>query len=232
MKKLLYYLPLILIVFSLITLSSCVDIDRKIKINADGSGTETQNFSIDKTFYDLIYTMVNSLDSTKAKGIKDSLYNHEDMLSKIRENLSKQDGVELINLSGTTNADSSSTYNFTYNFNTIEKLGYATNISPKELSGEEQNKSVVIWKDDGNKVNFSLLYKPNTDNDNSNAENNKAFAYLFANKDIKFEIEFPYDIETCNAKSFSGKTGNWVFPLVDLMKDKDSKLYLEATFSK
>jgi hypothetical protein len=216
----------------MITLSSCVDIDRKIKINADGSGTETQNFSIDKTFYDLIFSMVNSLDSTKSKGVKDSLYNHEDMLSKIRENMSKQDGVEIVNLTGTTNADSSTTYNFTYNFKTIDKLGYATNISPNELSGEEQNKSVVIWKDDGSKVNFSLLYKPNTDNDNSNAENNKAFAYLFANKNIKFEIEFPYEIATCNAKSFSGKTANWVFPLVDLMKDKDSKLYLEATFNK
>ena len=146
--------------------------------------------------------------------------------------MSKQDGVEIVNLTGTTNADSSTTYNFTYNFKTIDKLGYATNISPNELSGEEQNKSVVIWKDDGNKVNFSLLYKPNNDTDNSNAENNKAFAYLFANKNIKFEIEFPYEIETCNAKSFSGKTGKWVFPLVDLMKDKDSKLFMEATFSK
>jgi hypothetical protein len=232
MKNLMYKLPLILLAIGLISLNSCIDIDRKIKINADGSGTETQNFNIDRTFYDLIFSMVNSMDSTKSKGVKDSLYNHEDMLGKIRENLSKQEGIEIVDLTGTTNADSSTTYKFTYNFNKVEKIGYATNISPKELSGEEKNKSDVVWKDNGNKINFSLLYKPNSDTENSNDENNKAFAYLFANKNINFEIEFPYDIESCNAKNFSGKIGTWAFPLTELMKNKDNKLYLEATLVK
>ena len=176
-----------------------------------GSGTETQTFNIDRTFYVLIFSMVNSMDSTKSKGIRDSLYNHEDMLGKIRENLSKQEGIEIIDLTGKTNADSSTTYNFTYKFTNVNKIGYATNISPKELSGEEKSTSEVVWRENGNKINFSLLYKPNNENDNSNEENNKAFAFLFANKNISFEIEFPYEIETSNGKSFSGKTGTWVF---------------------
>ena len=231
-RKLISVLPIALITMFLLTLSSCVDIDRKIKINADGSGSETQTFNIDRTFYDLIFSMVSSMDSVKSMSIKDSLYNHEDMLGKIRENLSKQEGMEITELTGTTNADSSTTYKFNYKFNSIDKIGYATNISPKELSGEEKNKSEVKWKDNGDKINFSLLYKPNTENDNSNEDNNKAFAFLFANKNIKFEIEFPYNIETSNGLSFNGKTGSWSFPLVELMKNKDQKIYLEAVLIK
>jgi hypothetical protein len=232
MKKLFNILPLVIIALILFSLSSCIDIDRKIKINADGSGSETQTFNIDRTFYDLIFSMVSSMDSSKSKSIKDSLYNHEDMLGKIKENLSKQEGIEIVELSGTTNADSSTTYRFNYKFNSIEKIGYATNISPEELSGKESNKSEVIWKDNGDKINFSLLYKPNTEKDNSNEDNNKALAFLFANKNIKFEIEFPYNIEKSNGQSFNGNTGSWTFPLVELMKNKDQKLYLEATLFK
>ena len=231
-RKLISVLPIALITMFLLTLSSCVDIDRKIKINADGSGSETQTFNIDRTFYDLIFSMVNSMDSVKSKGIKDSLYNHEEMLGKIRENLSKQEGIEITELTGTTNADSSTTYKFNYRFNKIEKIGYATNISPKELSGEEQNKSEVTWKDNGDRINFTLLYKPNNEGENSNDENNKAFAFLFANKNVKFEIEFPYNIESSNGQSFNGKTGNWTFPLVDLMNNKDKKIFLEVTLTK
>lgn len=232
MKKLIQKLPLLLIVITLITLSSCVDIDRKIKINADGSGTETQTFSIDKSFYDLIFSMVSSMDSTQSKGIKDSLYNHEDMLKNIRGNFGKEEGIEMVDLSGKTNADSSTTYQFTYNFAKIDKIGFATNLSPKELSGEDKNTSVVVWKDNGNTVNFSLLYKPKDDGENSSEANNQSFAFMFANKSVKFEIEFPFDIEKSNGKSFSGKTGSWVFPLDELMKNKDNRIYLEATLKK
>ena len=232
MKKLISKFPLLILAISLISLSSCIDIDRKIKINTDGSGSETQTFNIDRTFYDLIFSMVNSMDSTKSKGVKDSLYNHEDMLGKIRENFSNQEGVELVDISGKTNADSSTTYMFTYNFTKIDKIGFATNVSPKELSGEEKSTSEVVWKDNGNKINFSLLYKPKDEGEDSNESNNQAFSFLFANKNINFEIEFPYEIETSNGKSFSGKTGTWVFPLSELMMNKDNKLYLEATLNK
>jgi hypothetical protein len=232
MRKLTTKLTLFLIVISLISLSSCIDIDRKIKINADGSGQETQTFNIDRMFYDLMFNMVNSMDSTQSKGVKDSLYNHEDMLSQIRDGFGKQEGVEIVDLSGTTNADSSSTYKFTYKFSKVEKIGFATNVSPEELSGKEKSTSEVIWKDNGNNINFSLLYKPKDGNNMSNETNNQSFAFLFANKNIKFEIEFPYNIEKSNSISFSGKTGRWVFPLSELMLNKDQKLYLEATLVK
>jgi hypothetical protein len=232
MKKLISKFPLLILAISLISLSSCIDIDRKIKINADGSGSETQTFNIDRTFYDLIFSMVNGMDSTKSKGLKDSLYNHEDMLKQIRNNFSKQEGAELIDLTGVTNEDSSTTYKFTYTFTKVDKLGFATNISPKELSGEEKSTSEVLWKDNGNTVYFSLLYKPKDEGENSNESNNQAFAFMFEKKNIKFEIEFPYDIEKSNGKNFNGRTGSWIFPLEEIMKGKDNKLFLEATLKK
>jgi hypothetical protein len=232
MRKKLFYLPLLFIAVSLFTLSSCLDINRKIKVNPDGSGNEVQTFKIDKMFYDLIFGLVSGLDSSKAKNVKDSLYNHDDMLKTIRENLSKKEGIEIVSLTGVTNSDSSSTYTFDYNFNYIDKIGYATNISPKELSGEEKSKSQIVWKDNGNSIYFSLLYTPDSGKEPTESDNNRAFSYLFAGKNVSFEIEFPYEIESSNALNVSGKKCIWTFPISDMMLEKDKKLFLEATLKK
>lgn len=232
MRKKLFYLPLLFLAVSLFTLSSCLDINRKIKVNPDGSGNEVQTFKIDKMFYDLIFGLVQGLDSGKAKTVKDSLYNHEDMLKTIRENLGKKEGIEIVSLTGVTNEDSSSTYIFDYNFNSVEKIGYATNISPKELSGVEKNKSQVVWKDEGSTIYFSLLYTPDSNKDTTENENNKAFSFIFANKNVNFDIEFPYEIESSNAMNISGNKAVWTFPISDMMLEKDKRLFLEATLKK
>ncbi|MFA7362020.1 MAG: hypothetical protein WC139_13390 [Candidatus Kapaibacterium sp.] len=232
MKNLKFYLPVSFAIISMLMLSSCLNIDRKIKINADGSGTESQTFNIDRTFYDLIYTMVQALDSTRAISVKDSLYNHDEMLKPIRTNLSSKEGIELISLTGLTNEDSSATYKFEYNFDNVAKIGYATNISAKDVSAEKENKSEIVWNDNGNTVNFSLLYKPDPGDDINQEENTKAFSFLFANKNVNFEIEFPYEIESSNAINVTGNKGVWTFPVSELMLDKTKKLYIEAVLRK
>ena len=232
MKNSRFYILTLIAILSMITLSSCLNIDRKIKINSNGTGTEVQTFDIDRRFYELLITMVQSLDSTKAKSVRDSLYNHETMLIPIRENLGSKEGIQLISLTGVTNEDSSVTYRFEYNFDDVSKLGYATNISAKEMSGEQQSKSEIIWKDNGNTVNFSLLYKPDPGDDMNQEDNMKAFSFLFANKNVNFEIEFPYEIESSNAINTSGTKGVWSFPVSELMLDKTKKLFLEAVLRK
>ena len=232
MKNLRFYVLAVTVIISMMSLSSCLNIDRKIKINSNGTGTEVQTFDIDRRFYELLITMVQSLDSTKAKSVRDSLYNHETMLIPIRENLGSKEGIQLISLTGVTNEDSSVTYRFEYNFDDVSKLGYATNISAKEMSGEQQSKSEIIWKDNGNTVNFSLLYKPDPGDDMNQEDNMKAFSFLFANKNVNFEIEFPYAIESSNAINTSGTKGVWSFPVSELMLDKTKKLYLEAVLRK
>ena len=232
MKNSRFYILTLIAILSMITLSSCLNIDRKIKINSNGTGTEVQTFDIDRRFYELLITMVQSLDSTKAKSVRDSLYNHETMLIPIRENLGSKEGIQLISLTGVTNEDSSVTYRFEYNFDDVSKLGYATNISAKEMSGEQQSKSEIIWKENENTINFSLLYKPDPGEDVNQEDNMKAFSFLFANKNVNFEIEFPYAIESSNAINTSGTKGVWSFPVSELMLDKTKKLFLEAVLRK
>ncbi len=232
MKNLRFYVLAVTVLISMMTLSSCLNIDRKIKINSNGTGTEVQTFDIDRRFYELLFTMVQSLDSAKAKSVRDSLYNHETMLIPIRENLGSKEGIQLISLTGVTNEDSSVTYRFEYNFDDVSKLGYATNISAKEMSGEQQSKSEIIWKENENTINFSLLYKPDPGDDVNQEDNMKAFSFLFANKNVNFEIEFPYAIESSNAINTSGTKGVWSFPVSELMLDKTKKLYLEAVLRK
>ena len=232
MKNIRFYLLTGIAIISMLSISSCLSIERKIRINADGTGTEVQTFNIDRKFYELIYSMVQAMDSTKAASVRDSLYNHEDMLKPIRTNLSSKEGIELISLTGTTNNDSSTTYRFEYNFNDVSKIGYATNISAKDISGEQENKSEVVWKDNGSTINFSLLYKPDPGDDLNQEENNKAFSFLFANKNVNFEIEFPFNIESSNAISTTGNKGTWTFPVSELMLDRTKKLYLEAVLKK
>lgn len=232
MNRIKLYIITAVAALSAFSLSSCIDIDRKIRINADGTGTEVQTFNIDRTFYELIYSMMQALDSTKAKSVKDSLYNHDDMVKSIKENLSNKEGIQVLSLTGTTNTDSSVTYRFEYNFNSVEKIGYATNISAKEMSGEKESKSQIVWKDEGNKIRFSLLYKPDPVDDAQSEENNKAFSFLFANKNVKFNIEFPYPIESSNAQKTEGIRGEWTFPVSELMLDKEKRLYLEAVLVK
>ena len=232
MKNSRFYILTLIAILSMITLSSCLNIDRKIKINSNGTGTEVQTFDIDRRFYELLITMVQSLDSTKAKSVRDSLYNHETMLIPIRENLGSKEGIQLISLTGVTNEDSSVTYRFEYNFDDVSKLGYATNISAKEMSGEQQSKSEIIWKENENTINFSLLYKPDPGEDVNQEDNMKAFSFLFANKNVNFEIEFPYEIESSNAINTSGTKGVWSFPVSELMLDKTKKLFLEAVLRK
>ncbi len=232
MKNSRFYIITAIAIISMLSLSSCLSIDRKIKINADGSGTEVQTFNIDRTFYDLIYSMVKAMDSTRAMSVKDSLYKHDELLIPIRANLSSKEGIELISLTGVTNEDSSATYKFEYKFNEVSKIGYATNISAKDISGEKENKSEIVWNDNGNTINFSLLYKPDPGEDINQEENNKAFSFLFANKNVDFEIEFPYEIESSNAINATGTKGVWSFPVSDLMLDKTKRLYLEAVLRK
>ncbi len=232
MKRIKFYLLSGIALITMLSLSSCIDIDRKIQINADGTGSEVQTFQIDRTFYDLIYSMLQAVDSAKANSIRDSLYNHDDMVKTIKENLSSKEGIDVKSLTGTTNQDSSVTYRFEYNFNSVEKIGYATNISAKEMSGEQESKSEIIWKEENGKIKFSLLYKPDPGSDVEQEENNKAFSFLFANKNVAFEIEFPYSIESSNALSTEGNKGKWKFPVSELMLDKDKRLYLEAVLAK
>jgi len=86
-----------------------------------------------------------------------------------------------------------------------------------------------LWNDKGNKIIFTFKYTPVTKDED--AENmNQGMEFMFANKNMTFDIEFPFEIETTNALSYSGKKAKWILPLQELYSKKN--ILLEATLKK
>ncbi|HWQ81117.1 MAG TPA: hypothetical protein VN514_02510 [Ignavibacteria bacterium] len=212
----------------ILQLTSCLEFERNIKINPDGSGSEKQRINIDRSFYDMMIMLVSSLDSGKTKGIRDSLYNHDDFVKKIRTDFENTPGVTLNNVEGVTNSDSSTSYFIDYNFNTIKMLGKMTSTNPEGL-GEDASKTEVIWEDKGKEIYFRIKYIPKDENGQNNT--GKDMAYMFEGKKMKINIEFPYEIKSCNAADYSGNTGHWVIGMKELSEDS-SLLMLEAVLKK
>lgn len=230
MKNFRMFFSILLLILSMTFLSSCIDIKRNIKINADGSGNEKQEINVDKMFYQMIIGLTSAFDSTKALSIRDSLYNHTDILEGARANLENNKGLKVISLNGVTNSDSSSTYYLDYNFDKVEKIGFTTSINPDKIGQTPENTPEVVWNDKGNKIIFTFKYTPAT-NDKDSDNMNQGLEYMFANKNMTFDIEFPFEIETTNALSYSGKTAKWVLSLQELYSQKDIFL-MEATLKK
>lgn len=230
MKNFRIYIIILLLFFSAILLSSCIDIKRNIKINADGSGNEKQEINVDKMFYQMIIGLTSAFDSTKSLSIRDSLYNHTDILEGAKANLENNKGLEVVSLNGVTNVDSSSTYYLDYNFDKIEKIGFTTSVNPEKIGQTPENTPELVWNDKGNKIIFTFKYIPSTSDKDSN-NLNQGMEFMFANKNMTFNIEFPFEIETTNALSYSGKTAKWILSLQELYSKKDIFL-LEATLKK
>jgi len=229
MKNYRIFFSILFLILSMTFLSSCIDIKRNIKINADGSGNEKQEINVDKMFYQMIIGLTSAFDSTKTLGIRDSLYNHTDILEGARANLENNKGLEVISLNGVTNVDSSSTYYLDYNFDKVEKIGFTTSINPDKIGQTPENTPEILWNDKGNKIIFTFKYTPVTKDED--AENmNQGMEFMFANKNMTFDIEFPFEIETTNALSYSGKKAKWILPLQELYSKKN--ILLEATLKK
>jgi hypothetical protein len=226
--KIKYYFLVVAAFILMIQLSSCVDIDRKIKINANGSGNEKQVLHVDKMFYDMLISLVNAMDSTKSSGLRDSLYNHEDMIGKVREDYANKTGIKLNRIEGVTNSDSSSSYYLDYDFDKVEYIGKSTNINPENIEKGGEN-TEVKWVDTGNEIKFTLK---NTNPVGDNPDDSKKDAgFLFNGKKMKISIEFPYDIKSTNAMLKEGRTAEWLFDMSELSSNP-SALYLEAVLKK
>lgn len=221
-----YFTALIITAVLLFQLSSCIEIERNIKINADGSGTESQRVNIDRTFYDMMIMLVSSVDSVKGKSIRDSLYNHEDFVKKVRSDFENSKDTELKRLEGVTNADSSTSYFIEYAFNNIDALGKMTNTSPDGLGSE--SKADIKWVDSGKEIYFSLKYKDKEGEDNSSG---KDMSYMFEGKQMRITVEFPYDVISTNAGNYSGRKADWIISMKGLTEDP-SLLFLEARLKK
>jgi hypothetical protein len=226
-------IKLVVPVFAILVISllsgGCLDVNRKITIKPDGSGLEVQQIKIDRSFYDMIIMMVAAMDTTKSLTIRDSLYDHQEMISKIEKNLSGRDGIVLKKVDGRTEPDSSNVYTLEYSFDNVKRLSYTTNVNPDDqLNSGSRTESK--WADNGNEILFSFVYISEKDS-SMNDDQKLGLEQLFKGKNMTFDIDFPYDVVSSNATSVSGRNAKWVFPIYDIYMNS-AKLNLEAKLKK
>lgn len=235
MKKNLYFIvPLIAsLIFSF---SSCISFKRDIVINKDGSGTEHLVITFEKLFYVMISSMTAFMDSSRQEGFLDSLYNDEIFM---KENLDKYDsvpGFNLLEFSSVTNSDSSKSFTFKYEFDSVYKIGKSVS-AIKAQDSKLPDATIIFDNSDKENVIFRFDYSnrfyqdtgavyTDASTDSLTAEMMKGMAEMFEGGSIEIAIEFPYNIVSSNADSTYGKKLFWNSSMKNLIMEE--KLLLEA----
>lgn len=208
-------LPVILMIF---VFSSCITIERNIKIDDDGSGKETTTITYGKAFFDFIISSAVAMDSVKGKAMIDSIYNEDVFAKEMKDKYNKISGVKLKNVKAKMNPDSSLTLKVNYTFEKIEKLS-STFQAIDDVNGNfGDGKTEISFKKDGKKINFRYKYKVNEETDSSKSLKN-SLAGFFAGQKMIFNITFPYSIKSSNATKANDKTLTWEFDMDKMMSD-------------
>lgn len=214
------------------SLNSCLSVDRKIKINKDGSGEETMTITFMKEFYSMMSSMSSMMDSSRRESFLDSLYNDEIFLSKTKSEFDSLPGVDITDIYSQRNQDSSSSFIIKYRFDNISKIGSSLeNAIDDKGDGEKRDPTIVTMNKDGNEIVFDYLYEQNKtdealEKDSLNEEMRTGIAKMFGDGFINFEIEFPYEVISSNASSSDKNTLKWSFPMPEVFMN--SKMHLEA----
>jgi hypothetical protein len=229
MKKSYFLLCFVLIVTFSMVLPSCINIERKIKINPDGSGTEKITIDYGKEFFDMMIGLISSFDSTRLKNFSDSLYDDNIFASQTAEGINKAKGLKLINVFSKTNTDSSKTVVTEYEF---ENVKYITNSFEKdEEAYNPLNIGIteVSYKTEGDKAIFRYYFKSSEPKDTTSSVPD--LSEYFKDRKLIFKIEFPYEVVSSNAKYTNGNNLVWEFNMSDIYS-KTSEVNLEAVMKK
>jgi hypothetical protein len=212
-KQILILLPFVFL------FSSCVDITRNIKLNKDGSGSETMNVNISAQFFQMMKGLA-ALDTTK----KIDVYQDSTIISEVKKNFKDNALIELKDITSTNTPDSAKNLLVDYTFKDIKAI--AVSMDDDEAS---KSKSSIYMKEQGDKIKFYYeMANQDTENDNSMSELN---GKLFDGKQFILNIEFPYDVISSNATSQDGRKLTWVRPM-NVISKPGSKEIFEAELKK
>ncbi|MBS1516761.1 MAG: hypothetical protein JSS91_01600 [Bacteroidetes bacterium] len=235
MRKGKLFFVVIPIILTSMLMSSCISINRQIKVNTDGSGKELLKITFMKEFYVIMSSMAALMDSTRRQGYLDSLYSDDVFQNKTVTKYDSVKGIKIINLSAETNEDSSKTFTIDYEFDSISKIG-----SSLSSINEDNDKYVtdVKFEDKGGNIYFLYEYKSKEDvipgsgedNDSLSVKMREGMSKMFENGKFDFEIEFPYEVISSNAVSQTGNTLKWEYPMKDVFLN--NSLRLEAVLKK
>lgn len=219
---------LVFVFINAFMLHSCISIDRKLKINANGSGDEILTITFHKQFYDAMASMSTFMDSSRRQGFLDSLYSDEIFESKTKNAYDTIPGIHFIELTSRTNEDSSKSFFIKYEFDSISKIGSSLAQLKDSL---DKSETKVEWIKDGDNIKFRYFYewpiaKESQANDSLMEQMRKGMAEMFGSGSATFEIQFPFEIISSNATSAEGNTLKWTFNMSDVIVS--GKMNLEA----
>ncbi len=229
MKNLLSKLLSLIVITTLFT--SCISIERTIKINEDGSGKEQLIIHYKKEFFDFLISAATAFDSTKGKEIIDTIYNQETYIKEIKDNYKKIEGITLKNIKAKTNTDSSMNLYVDYTFKNIEKLSETLqSIEKEDDKALGKSKTEISFKKYKNNYKFNYSFQKIESGDTNKSMNN-SFAAFFKDQKMTFNITFPFNITSSNAIKTNGKTLTWEFDMDKMMTDT-TKYIMKAEMKK
>jgi len=213
-----YTLPLLPFFLLMFAFSSCISIERTIKINDDGSGKETTTIVYSKAFFDFMIGSANAFDSVKGSSIIDSIYNEKNYSDEIKEKYKDIKGIKLNEVKSKLNPDSSLTLKIKYSFDKIENITSNFRALEEEQGDFSNGKTEISFKKDGKKYNFRYKYNASEESDSAKSIRNSLSGFFSGQKMI-FNITFPYNISKSNASKTNGKTLSWEFDMDKMMSD-------------
>ncbi len=231
MKNLKATFKVIILLLLCASLNSCLSIDRKIKLNKDGSGEETMTISFMKEFYSMMSSMASIMDSARKEAFLDSLYSDDIFMNKTRSSYDSIPGIRISDIYSKRNPDSSNSFVIKYSFDSISSLGTSLDKAIKEDNDSKISPATVTLKREGDELVFLYLYEqPVSDempeNDSLAQQMKSGMSEMFGSGFINFEIEFPYDVVSSNSTSADQRTLKWNFPMPEVFLQ--SKMMLEA----
>lgn len=212
-----------------VTYSSCISIDRKIKLNKDGSGEEIMKISFMKEFYTMMSSMASVMDSARQKEFLDSLYSDEIFMDKTKSGYDSIPGLHIEDIYSQRNPDSSNSFVIKYSFDSISRIGSSIDKTFDENS-KKKNSALVTFNKEGDEIVFNYLYEQPSGEDIAESDSlmdemKLGMAKMFGNGYINIEIEFPYEIISSNATSAENRTLTWNYPISDVFMNSRIKLF-------
>lgn len=222
-------IPIYLLILLTFVFSSCISVERTIKLNRDGSGEEVLKMIYQKEFYNMLGTFTMMFDSSGSQSnLMDSMYNATSELSKLRGSFESTEGLKLIESYSKIQPDSSNLVYVNYTFDSVYKIGESMNKVSDDF--EDQPAKITYGSEDGNMV-FRYLYEsPDTGSDPSadslKTQMMSGMASMFQNGKFRFELNSPYDVVSSNATFQDGRNLVWDLPLSEIITS--NKLLIEA----
>lgn len=231
MKNLKATFKVIILLLLCASLNSCLSVDRKIKLNKDGSGEETMTISFMKEFYTMMSSMASIMDSTRKEAFLDSLYSDDIFMNKTKSSYDSIPGIKIIDIHSQKNPDSSNSFVIKYSFDSISSIGTSLDKTINDDKKDNKAPAIVTFNKEGDDFVFNYIYEQPAseeipENDSLAQQMKTGMSEMFGNGFINFEIEFPYDIVSSNATSSDQRILKWYFPMSDIFMQ--SKMKLEA----